>query len=134
MNYIKQLKVKIKSLAAESRIIRLEASRTKNLSAKNDMSNHRTGIVRSEARWSLIAYGFLRGRKYSDIEPTSTTLVSWGRVQKLVDKFGCHYYYDSKENWQDFCVRKELQDKALTIWISEAITYRKDYEESKKAA
>lgn len=95
------LKVKIKSLAAEAKIIRAEERKSsKSLDhAKTpearDKANarycglrgHRTGIVREEARYSLIAYGYLRSVPYAAIETTERT-PDWERVMKIAQRFG----------------------------------------------
>jgi hypothetical protein len=88
------LKVKVSSLAAEQRIIRnLERAKLRQLRAtrgwaekwannepeklsnyqqldrdRNDLYNHRTWLVRRAARHANLAYGFLRGRSYNQIE------------------------------------------------------------------
>jgi len=65
------LKVKIKSLAAEARIIRHEeakARKWKNTALRVGLAGHRRGIVRSAARHTHLAYGFLRGRPYKAME------------------------------------------------------------------
>lgn len=97
-NRIKHLKVKVKSLAAEARIIRLEENRakgrrlsnTKRVEAiqsgvyvRNDkyyeikgrdndlrksLYRHRTTSIWHEARHALLAYAFLRGRDYAAVE------------------------------------------------------------------
>jgi len=86
---LKMLKVKIKSLAAEARIIRLEERRCgKDDAARCSLHEHRVGIVRSEQRLSLLAYAFLRGRPLSAVEPRSSTQPDWSRVGKLIEKFG----------------------------------------------
>lgn len=101
---VKMLKVKIKSLADEARIIRLEERRAggrvtvvnKRVIGRNDrlraeLRGHRTGVVRSEQRHSLLAYGFLRGRHRWEIErPYKCRMDNpdWERVRKLVFKFG----------------------------------------------
>lgn len=64
-----KLRVKIKSLAAEARIIRAEERKHPGESLdRHQLHNHRVWDVRREARFSQIAYGFLRGRAYSQIE------------------------------------------------------------------
>jgi hypothetical protein len=92
------LKVKIKSLAEEARIIRREEWQIKSKpvgyresgwSAKLDgLHNHRTQVVRPEARATQLAYGFLRGRLYSQIEAKASTEPSWDRVAAMVRKYG----------------------------------------------
>ncbi len=89
-----QLKIKVMSLAAEARIIRAEEKRLKKANRRliasgktdqmtkedrdaylgkrskviNDLHSHRIAVVRPAARHSLLAYGFLRGKKYCEIE------------------------------------------------------------------
>jgi hypothetical protein len=61
--------VKIKSLAAEAKIIRDEVRRQGDPQIKNALSEHRKGIVRSEARLAQLAYAFFRGVPYKAVEP-----------------------------------------------------------------
>ena len=70
--------MKIKSLAEEARIIRREESRYKGpiwgpTETRNSLHNHRTYDVRNEARASLLAYGFLRGKTLTQIEKSTYT-------------------------------------------------------------
>ncbi len=90
---IKMLKVKIKSLAAEARIIRTEERRA--LSGRKpdgrlygELRDHRRRDVRKEQRASLLAYAFLRGKPLSACEPKSDTPPDWGRVLSIALKFG----------------------------------------------
>jgi hypothetical protein len=129
------LKIKIKSLADEAKIIRHEEriyktkgyealtqlrkldseggdatedalvllGRTnKNYKLFNGLKEHREGIVRSETRAALIAYGFLRGKPYQAIENSTAGLqllsqcydqswsanTLWDRVGRLIAKYG----------------------------------------------
>lgn len=129
-NRIKQLKVKIKSLAAESRIIRLETNRSKDQQTKWDLAHHRTGIVREEARYSQLAYAFLRGRSYASVEAKTDKELDLKRVEKLVERFGVTYSMD--ESYTDYSRRKKEQDGMFLKWAEAA---RKHFnEESRKAA
>lgn len=83
------LKVKIKSLAEEAKIIRKEERKAlatyrriknkqgfeekaeKALNLYNGLRMHRIGIVRAEARAAQLAYGFLNNKKYSELETPS---------------------------------------------------------------
>lgn len=104
---IKMLKVKIKSLAEEARIIRQEEERAKGRrkcpsgvhpdhkvflgrddELRMELRGHRVGIVRSEQRHSLLAYAFLRGRPLAKVEAKCEAPPDWSRVAKLVEKFG----------------------------------------------
>lgn len=63
------LKIKIMSLAAEAKIIRREEHRWPGASdIRCGLHLHRVNNVRGEARASLLAYGFLRGRSYAAVE------------------------------------------------------------------
>lgn len=119
---IKALKVKIKSLAAEARIIRLEEARTKDYQLKCVLYFHRVYDVRWEARWSQLAYGFLRGREYQEIEK-STQFIDWRRVEKLVQKFGVSY--STGEDYTDYKARLQQQELSFKKWLELAELYRK---------
>lgn len=97
----KMLKVKIKSLTDEARIIRHEETkalcrslppemRTKyrDLDLYGELRQHRVWDVRREQRASLLAYAFLRGKTLSACEPKSAVSPDWVRVFQLVLKFG----------------------------------------------
>jgi hypothetical protein len=92
MNYrLKFLKVKIKSLAAEQGIIRLEkrrALKAKNYPLVDELNNHRVRAVRPEARAALMAYGLLRGRLPEAIEPGAKSEPDQARVTALIKKYG----------------------------------------------
>jgi hypothetical protein len=126
MNKCLFLKVKLKSLMAEARIIRKEerkllppplprppkqgcpseelvqyhldkaTARARRAAWKYDHEKrealyfHRIRDVRDEARATLLAYGFLRGRKYRQMEARTRGLgePTWGRVMKMVEKYG----------------------------------------------
>lgn len=83
------LKVKIKSLAEEARIIRTEERRSKPGSwQQGELHTHRVVDVRNEQRLSLLAYAFIRGVPRSVCEPHAAKEPDWARVAKLVEKFG----------------------------------------------
>ena len=93
------LKVKIKSLAAEAKIIRreerlvLEKIRrgwTDRVWAFDTLQSHRKGVVRTEARASHLAYAFIRGKAYRTVEATvrAGNEPDWEKVTDLVWRFG----------------------------------------------
>jgi hypothetical protein len=86
------LKVKLKSLAEESRIIRKEEKR--NVGFRNALRTHRVGIVRSESRATLLAYGFLRGLHYRQIENGSKGSPDWKKVEAMVKKYGAIHRWE----------------------------------------
>ena len=126
-----QLKVKIKSLSAESRIIRhqeykqrdiarsivLEKGKTKAVTKENDkrliekakfyrLNNelhlHRTNDVRVESRHSQLAYGFLRGTKYKSIENKCYEQPQWSKVESIALRFGMMDERDLKQKFAEW--------------------------------
>lgn len=132
----KLLKVKIKSLAAESKIIRLEEERLKRKAnnAKEDefetkqkfwslflrLNEHRTKDVRIETRHSLIAYAYIRKVSYMAVEggarwrrePFDKQAPDWGRIRDLVMKYG------SVPSWGLSKDGKERVLKEIKEWAS----------------
>lgn len=93
-NRVRQLKVKIKSLAAEAQIIRMEENRSLPGSRmQQELHQHRTLDVRKEQRNSFLAYAFLRGIPLSVCEKGAKSEPDWKRVAQIVDKFGTRDYY-----------------------------------------
>jgi hypothetical protein len=108
------LKIKIKSLALEAETIRreekkykthyeylksldglpnrdqdiLDKNKSQSLTTRIALHEHRVNQVRKEARAALLAYGFLNGRAYTEIEGYTRTGFSWKRVEELVKKYG----------------------------------------------
>ena len=133
------LKVKIKSLAEEARIIRKEERKAKNsyhskFARKNDMRphfaylrkglrEHRVGIVRTAARETLLAYGFLRGIPYKKIEPKCHPMPAhvWAEflkpIRKMLDKYGPFrlekFTPEGRAEWE---AKLEEQWKAFLEW------------------
>lgn len=97
------LKVKLKSLAEEARIIRKE-ERKAPPSIQNELYAHRIHVVRKAARATHIAYGIIRGRAWQDMEANAKPqekLYSWDLpffedVQKMVRKYGNHIFSEWK--------------------------------------
>jgi hypothetical protein len=95
------LKVKIKSLAAEARIIRhaeevwRHREHDKGRPTFFGLRSHRIWDVRNEARAAQLAYAYLRGRPYAVVEPTGkdnggrqSNPIDWQRVTKIAAKYG----------------------------------------------
>lgn len=96
------LRIKIKTLAAESRLIkaekarwikkarcgRLKASPPKTPATMHvRLHEHRMNIVRPEARDSLLALGFLRGLRYEQMEAKRYTNPNFENVFRMVRDF-----------------------------------------------
>lgn len=88
---IEYLRVKIKSLASEARIIRQEELQfpkgQRDNATYHGLHAHRTGIVRDEARASLLAYGYLRGMPYLRMEAKCYLEPDWAKVLKIASRF-----------------------------------------------
>lgn len=88
------LRVKLKSLTAEAKIIQHEekkANSFKDYSLQNELSEHRKGIVRRETRATILAYQYLRGLPYSVCEspnPNKDNPVDWSSVERMIKKYG----------------------------------------------
>lgn len=87
------LRVKIKSLAAEARIIRREEAnwphgRRELGGIWSQLNGHRRFDVRSEARSAQLAYGLLRGRPYVVMEAKCWDHPDLARIAYLVGKYG----------------------------------------------
>lgn len=81
------LRIKLKSLAEEARIIRKEEHRSWG-QLRNELHLHRVGIVRKTARDTHIAYGLLKGRTIEQIEHGAKTEPDWDAINKMLKKYG----------------------------------------------
>ena len=127
-----KLKIKIKSLAAESTIIRTEELKIRNAARKmadysdgvaatkrlrdtlRSIHDHRVGILRRHARENQLAYGFLRGRTYQRLENTTKSTPYFEGVYKVVRRFS-----DASEGGNN-----ELENR-FDEWVSTAEKYIK---------
>lgn len=85
----RHLKVKIKNLAEEARIIRSEERKVHGME-KWELQHHRRTVVRDEARRSLIAYALIRGKDPSVHESTDWLKAGCdeSHVRRMVEKYG----------------------------------------------
>ena len=121
------LKVKIKSLAEEARIIRKEERKPHGdmneygYSAKRTgLHDHRVGPVRREARHALLAYGFIRGRKYRQMEAKDSSTPDWAAVKRMVVKYGLQGYGWKIWSRADQKATEEALLKHFDEWVGEA--------------
>lgn len=115
------MKVKIKSLAAEAKIIRLEEAKVLNWRKPDEklyqsLRTHRVSDVRKEQRAAMLAYGFLRGKVYGEIERKSnpSNPPDMTRVKQLVEKFGGFPW-----------AARKVSNEEITAWKT-AATERKE--------
>lgn len=66
----------------------VEAAATRAYEEFWGLKSHRLLVVRRTARTAHIAYGFLRGKAYRDVELFAYELPSWEDVRRQVLKFG----------------------------------------------
>ena len=86
------LRVKVKSLAEEARIIRHEERRTHGV-LRNSLHEHRVTTLRNAARQTHLAYGFIKGRTYEQMESSHKKgvpayLFDWAPVWKMIRMYG----------------------------------------------
>lgn len=113
------LKIKLKSLAEEAKIIRKEEEKTKHSrrpevqDLSREMHDHRVKDLRLESRATGLAYGFIRGKKYRDIEPRSDfgnsaqdVVMAWGMMEPKIHAMICKYG------------RQKILQDFVTQWLS----------------
>lgn len=119
------LKVKIKSLAAEAKIIRTEERRARRPALKRGLQDHRKGIVRTEARHTHLAYGFVRGLEYHQMESTTHEAPNWEKVRKMVERYGAYVVWESdSETYDAYRKRQQAHKEAakanFEAWMTRA--------------
>lgn len=94
MDTRKFLKIKLKSLMAESKIIRREEARTLDRELRESMHRHRVIDVRHETRCTQLAYALLRGHPYNRIETRrpagvgrNTTPIDFKKVAAMLRRY-----------------------------------------------
>lgn len=84
-----ELKIKVKSLAEEARIIRREERKVHGM-RRWGLQHHRRTVVRDAARRSLVAYQFVRGRDWEACASNDPVTRDGDRssVEKMIKKYG----------------------------------------------
>lgn len=72
-----------------------------------ELRNHRLQAIRPEARAAQLAYAFIRGKSYNEIEPTSKWSPQINRIAELIVKYGDH-------------TDKNAAKEALIAWIEQS--------------
>ena len=99
---IHKLRVNVKSLAAESRLIRQEERRCGEC-YRSELSEHRRGRLREEARYAQLALAHFRGRPYKSVEAKCLVPVD---AKRLFEKAKRYMYLDP------------LGEKAISNWLT----------------
>jgi hypothetical protein len=110
------LKSKIKALSAESaiiksdeaKLIRLARKRAAKGKSRTNLDKNHAGLhnhrhrVRVEARHSQLAYGFLRGRGYTEMEQAVFTIPVWDKVENIVKRFTDDDWRTVGQRWAEW--------------------------------
>lgn len=93
----------------------------------SELSSLRDGWRRAEARLHFLAYGFLCGHKYVEVESNSKKKVNWDDVLDVV----LSYTIDRKENTAPAIGNSEEIEEQTILqqfaeWVEEAKTDRND--------
>jgi hypothetical protein len=89
------LKARIKGIAAAGSAIRKEANRNRG-TIRYVLRNHKREIGQ-EARYLLLVLGFLKGRKYDEIEPKRNKRASIVQLRKVVQRYCWQYNREQLE-------------------------------------
>lgn len=81
------LRIKLKSLVAEVRIIQQEEKRMPQL-LRMEMQVHRKTVIREASRHAHLALGFLRGRSYGQLEAIHYSEPNWKKVEAMIYQYG----------------------------------------------
>lgn len=97
---IHMLRVNVKSLAAEAKIIRKEEARC-GFQYYWKLYDHRVGRLREEARYANLALAFVRGRAYRKVEGPTSKSLDPRRLTKKIQNF-----------------LPSVSDTAVTAWLA----------------
>lgn len=100
------LKIKLKHLAEEVRIIKREEAKFKGPRwgqswARVSLMVHRLYTVRPEIRDAHLAYGYLKGKSLAQIESFSRTDPNWDNVLRMVKKYGSRAKVEQFDQWRN---------------------------------
>lgn len=110
-------KVNVMSLAAEAKLNRIEANKAKARNRKSvayKLDDHRRGHLRREARAANLAYAFLKGRDYKQVEAKCHEIPDWQRVERKIIQFGATRSDD--ESWQETQSRLDALRAQFKEW------------------
>lgn len=118
-NRFVHLKVKIKSLAAEAKIIRAEEGKARSDALRTSLLVHRAKHLRAVARVNLLAYGCLRGTPYEKMESKTASEPNWDDIKFVVDRFGVVWDH-VRESYDDYMKRKKQHEESVSAWFKAA--------------
>lgn len=113
MSHLLFLKVKIRSLESEAKIIRAyERKLLGGTELREQLVYHRRIDIRREARATHLAYGYLRGRAYRLLEATCHEPPHRSNVERMVKKYGGVGAVDGLATWFDTPLPGQSEIKA----------------------
>lgn len=117
--YFPELRVKLKTARVEAQFIRIEAERARNPLRAAYLTSRRRGQVRDESRAANLAYGFLRGRSYIELEREARTEPNWKRVLTIATMYGL---IPPEGGTRDLLIGDRLIEQSawFTDWLAEA--------------
>ena len=84
------LRVNVKSLASEARIIRGEVKRERNRFARDMLREHRVGVLRKAARTAQLALAAVRGQNYRKVERSARREPDWKSIEEKIKRHCLH--------------------------------------------
>lgn len=93
------LRVNVKSLAAEARLIREEIRKARNPEAKASLACHRSWRVKPESRLAQLALAYVKGVPYRVVERTAKTPVDSAKLTNKLSRFTNHVDANVVRNW-----------------------------------
>lgn len=121
-NMLVELKIKIISLADEARTIRKEQNKIpkgRRQGQFQSLHHHRTMVVRPESRAAHLAYGYLRGVQYRQMEAKCWVKPDWDKVLRIAKKFAPESHplitADSIKAWaEETSQSRTIQEERIT--------------------
>lgn len=83
---VASLRVNIKSLSAESQIIKKEFRRHKTESVRNSLYLHRVNNVRQESRITQLTLAAIKGIPYQQVERNAKAEPIWKKIIAKIDR------------------------------------------------
>lgn len=128
------LKVKLEYLAGEARInkkhheklIKKAAAARARVKSRGDvykegflansMYRHRIDVIRPELRSSHLAYNFLRGNKYSEVETRVRSWPNWKKVEAIARDFNT----TQTGNWSPWYMTEQVLTEKFAAFMADA--------------
>jgi chromosomal replication initiation ATPase DnaA len=84
---LQSLRVNVKSLAAETRIIREELNKQYDSEVRASLQQHKAKKVKPESRLAHLSLAFIKGTKYKSAEPNALKLPNVDRLHRKLNRF-----------------------------------------------